>query len=138
MAAENGNRRKVYLVEDNTNTYVVGQTSGGFSLNDELLDVSEKTNEWAEYISGNKAWSATLGVNLDNTASAKQIEFLDSLVKGTKVKVFIGVLSSDQQSDGILGEAYVANVEDTFDNGAVSSRSISLTGTGAATIIKPA
>lgn len=138
MAAENGNRRKVYLVEDNTNTYVVGQTSGGFSLNDELLDVSEKTHEWAEYISGKKAWSATLGVNLDNTASAKQIEFLDSLVKGTKVKVFIGVLSSDQQSDGILGEAYVANVEDTFDNGAVSSRSISLTGTGAATIIKPA
>lgn len=138
MAAENGNRRKVYLVEDNTNTYVVGQTSGGFSLNDELLDASDKIHEWAEYISGKKAWSATLGVNLDNTASAKQIKFLESLVEGTKVKVFIGVLDSDQQSDGILGEAYVASVEDTFDNGAVSSRSISLTGTGVATIIKPA
>lgn len=138
MAAENGNIRKVYLVEDKTNTYVVGQTSGGLSLNDELLDASDKTHEWAEYISGKKAWSATLGVNLDNTASAKQIKFLESLVEGTKVKVFIGVLDSDQQSDGILGEAYVASVEDTFDNGAVSSRSISLTGTGVATIIKPA
>ena len=91
-----------------------------------------------EYVSGKKAWSATIGVNLDNTASAEQIKFLESLVEGTKVKVFVGVLSADQQSDGILGEAYVASVEDTFDNGAVSSRSISLTGTGVPTIIKPA
>jgi hypothetical protein len=46
--AENGNKRRVYLVEDTTNTYVVGQTSGSFSLNDELLDVSDKTHEWSE------------------------------------------------------------------------------------------
>ena len=138
MAAENGNRRKVYLVENTTNTYVVGQTSGSLSLSDELLDVSDKTHEWGEYVSGKKAWSANIGVNLDNTATAEQIKFVESLVAGTKVKVFIGVLSADQQSDGILGEAYVASVEDTFDNGAVSSRSISLTGTGVPTIIKPA
>lgn len=136
--AENGNKRKVYLVEDTTNTYVVGQTSGGFSLNDELLDASDKTHEWAEYISGKKAWSATIGVNLDNTASSMQIKFLESLVEGTKVKVFIGVLDADKQSDGILGEAFVASVEDTFDNGAISSRSITLTGTGEAIIVKPA
>jgi hypothetical protein len=136
--AENGNKRKVYLVENTTNTYVVGQTSGGFSLNDELLDASDKTHEWAEYISGKKAWSATIGVNLDNTASSMQIKFLESLVGGTKVKVFIGVLDADKQSDGILGEAFVASVEDTFDNSAISSRSITLTGTGAAIIVKPA
>lgn len=136
--AENGNKRKVYLVENTANTYVVGQTSGGFSLNDELLDASDKTHEWAEYISGKKAWSATIGVNLDNTASSMQIKFLESLVEGTKVKVFIGVLDADKQSDGILGEAFVASVEDTFDNGAISSRSISLTGTGEAIIVKPA
>lgn len=136
--AENGNKRKVYLVENTTNTYVVGQTSGGFSLNDELLDASDKTHEWAEYISGKKAWSATIGVNLDNTASSMQIKFLEALVEGTKVKVFIGVLDADKQSDGILGEAFVASVEDTFDNGAISSRSITLTGTGEAIIVKPA
>lgn len=136
--AENGNKRKVYLVENTTNTYVVGQTSGGLSLNDDLLDASDKTHEWAEYISGKKAWSATIGVNLDNTASSMQIKFLESLVEGTKVKVFIGVLDADKQSDGILGEAFVASVEDTFDNGAISSRSITLTGTGEAIIVKPA
>lgn len=135
--AENGNKRKVYLVEDSTNTYVVGQTSGSFSLNDELLDVSDKTHEWTEYISGKKSWSATVGVTLDNSASKKQINFLESLVAGTKVKVFIGVLEGDKQSDGMIGDALVASVEDTFDNGSVSSRSINLTGVGPITMVKP-
>lgn len=135
--AENGNKRKVYLVDDNTNTYVVGQTSGSLSVNDELLDVSDKTHEWSQYVSGKKAWSATVGVNLDNSATAHQIKFLDSLIAGTKVKVFIGVLNGDQQSDGVVGEAYVASVEDTFDNGSVSSRSINLTGVGPLTMVKP-
>lgn len=135
--AENGNKRRVYLVEDTTNTYVQGQMSGSLSINDELIDVSDKIDTWVRYISGKKAWSASVGVNLDNSATAKQIKFLESLVQGTKIKVFIGVLDVDQQSDGIVGEAYVASVEDTFDNNAVSSRSISLTGSGEATIIKP-
>lgn len=135
--AENGNKRKVYLVDNDTSTYVVGQTSGSLSVNDELLDVSDKTHEWSQYVSGKKAWSATAGVNLDNSASAKQIEFLESLIAGTMVKVFIGVLESGQQSDGVVGEALVASVEDTFDNGSVSSRSINLTGVGPLTVVKP-
>lgn len=135
--AENGNKRKVYLVNESTNTYVVGQTSGSLSVNDELLDVSDKTHEWSQYVSGKKAWSATVGVNLDNSATAKQIEFLESLIAGTMVKVFIGVLEGDQQSDGVIGEALVASVEDTFDNGSVSSRSINLTGVGPLEIVKP-
>lgn len=134
---ENGNKRRVYLVEDNTNTYVQGQMSGSLSINDELIDVSDKIDTWVRYISGRKAWSASVGVNLDNSATAKQIKFLESLVAGTKIKVFIGVLEADQQSDGVIGEAYVASVEDTFDNNAVSSRSINLTGSGEAIIIKP-
>ena len=135
--AEIGNKRKVYLVDDATNTFVVGQTSGSLSLNNELLDSSDKSSEWAEYISGQKSWSATVAVNLDNTATSNQIKFLDSLIEGSKVKVFIGVLNADQQSDGFVGEAMVASVEDSFDKGALSSRSISLTGTGALSIVKP-
>lgn len=136
--AENGNVRRVYLVEDEVNTYVVGQTSGSTSVNDELIDASDKTDEWARYVSGKKSWSASLGVTLNNTASAKQREFITSLEKGTKVKVFVGVLKENQQSDGIVGEAWVANIEDTFDNGALSARSISLTGDGKPTFIHPA
>lgn len=135
--AENGNVRRVYLVEDTVSTYVIGQTSGSSSINDELIDASDKTDEWARYVSGKKSWSATLGVTLDNSATAKQREFLTSLVQGTKVKVFVGVLKEQQQSDGIVGDAWVASIEDTFDNGALSSRSITLTGDGKPTIINP-
>lgn len=136
--AENGNVRRVYLVEEQVNTYVIGQTSGSSSVNDELIDASDKTDEWARYVSGKKSWSATLGVTLDNSATAKQREFLTSLVEGTKVRVFVGVLKEDQQSDGIVGEAWVASIEDTFDNGSLSSRSINLTGDGKPTFINPA
>lgn len=136
--AENGNVRRVYLVEEQVNTYVIGQTSGSSSVNDELIDASDKTDEWARYVSGKKSWSATLGVTLDNSATAKQREFLTSLVEGTKVKVFVGVLKEDQQSDGIVGEAWVASIEDTFDNGSLSSRSINLTGDGKPIFINPA
>lgn len=136
--AENGNVRRVYLVEEQVNTYVIGQTSGSSSVNDELIDASDKTDEWARYVSGKKSWSATLGVTLDNSATAKQREFLTSLVEGTKVNVFVGVLKEDQQSDGIVGEAWVASIEDTFDNGSLSSRSINLTGDGKPTFINPA
>ena len=136
--AENGNVRRVYLVEEQVNTYVIGQTSGSSSVNDELIDASDKTDEWARYVSGKKSWAATLGVTLDNSATAKQREFLTSLVEGTKVRVFVGVLKEDQQSDGIVGEAWVASIEDTFDNGSLSSRSINLTGDGKPTFINPA
>lgn len=135
--AENGNVRRVYLVEQGTSTFVVGQTSGSASINDELLEASDKTDEWARYVSGKKSWSATVGVNLDNTATAKQVEFIKSLVAGQSVEIFVGVLSGDEQSDGIAGTAYVASIEDTFDNGALSTRSINLTGNGVPTIIYP-
>lgn len=135
--AEIGNRRKVYLVDSTTSTYVVGQTSGSLSLNNELVDSSDKSSEWAEYISGQKSWSITLAVNLDNSATSHQIKFLESLMDGSKVKVFIGVLEKNTQSDGFVGEAMVASVEDSHDKGAIASRNITLTGTGPLTMVTP-
>ena len=117
--AQNGNEIKLYLVDSNTNTYVVGQTSTNYNLNDDLIEVTDKLTQWKEYISGGKSWSASLSLNLDNTASAKQIEFVKSLKKGQKLTVFIGVLKENQQSDGIAGEVWVASVENTADNNAV-------------------
>ena len=135
--AENGNIRMVYIVDGNSNTYVVGQTSASTSLNDDLIEVSDKATEWAEYISGKKSWSGSLSLNLDNTATAKQIEFVEALTKGQKVRIFVGVLKDNAQSDGIAGDAWVASVEDTSDNHAVVSRSVSFTGNGEPTIVKP-
>lgn len=135
--AENGNKRKLYLVESNSTTYVVGQTSGNISLNDELLDSSDKMDEWARYISGQKAWSASVTLNLSNKASDKQVAFIKALVAGTPVDIFVGELKGEQQSDGVAGSAMVASVEDTFDKGALAARTVTLTGNGEPTIIYP-
>jgi hypothetical protein len=135
--AQNGNTRKLYLVDTATNTYVVGQTSVNTSLTNDLIETSDKLTEWTTYISGKKSWSATVSLNLDNTATAKQLAFVEGLTEGKKVKVFIGVLNSNEQSDGIAGEAWVAQVDDTADNHAIASRSITLTGDGEPTVVKP-
>lgn len=135
--AENGNVRKLYLVDTNTNTFVVGQTSVNTSLTNDLIETSDKLTEWTTYISGKKSWSASVSLNLSNNATDKQIAFVEGLTKGQKVKVFIGVLSANEQSDGIAGEAWVAQVDDTADNHAITSRSVTLTGDGEPTIVKP-
>lgn len=135
--AENGNKRKLYLVEKDSTTYVVGQTSGNISLNDELLDSSDKMDEWARYISGQKAWSASVTLNLSNNANDKQVAFIKALVGGTPVDIFLGELKGDKQSDGVAGSAMVASVEDTFDKGALAARTVNLTGNGQPTIIYP-
>lgn len=135
--AENGNVRKLYLVDTETNTFVVGQTSVNTSLTNDLIETSDKLTEWTTYISGKKSWSASVSLNLSNNATDKQIAFVEGLTKGQKVKVFIGVLSANEQSDGIAGEAWVAQVDDTADNHAITSRSVTLTGDGEPTIVKP-
>ena len=135
--AENGSNRKLYLVESGKTTYVVGQTSGNLSLNDELLEASDKMDKWARYISGQKAWSASVTLNLRTNATDTQIAFIESLVAGTSVDIFIGELKGSEQSDGTAGSAMVSSVEDTFDKGALASRTVNLTGNGEPTIIYP-
>ena len=135
--AENGSNRKLYLVKDDTTTYVVGQTSSNLSMNDELLDASDKMDQWTKYISGQKSWSASVTLNLNNNATAKQVDFIKALVAGTEVGIFVGELKNDKQSDGVAGNAMVASVEDTYDKGALAARTVNLTGNGQPTIIYP-
>lgn len=134
----NGSEIKLYLVNEETNTYVVGQTSADYNLNDDLLEVTDKMAQWKEYISGGKSWSASLTLNLDNSATSKQIEFVKALTQGQKLTVFIGILKENQQSDGIAGEVWVASVDNTGDANSVASRSVTLTGNGKPTPIYPA
>ena len=136
--AHNGNELKLYLVDDTTNTYVVGQTSTNYTLNDELIEVSDKLTQWIEYVSGRKSWSASLSLNLDNSATAQQIKLVEALTKGQRLHVFIGILKDNQQSDGIAGEVWVASVENTGDANSIASRSVTLTGNGEPIIVKPA
>jgi hypothetical protein len=58
---------------------------------------------------------------------------LQALTAGSTVKVFIGTLNNGAPSQGDLFDAIVTAISDTNDVGAVSTRTISLTATGAPT-----
>lgn len=134
-----GNNRRVYIVTTSssttTYTWLTGEQTNSFNLTSEAIETSDKSTEWAQFISGKKGATAEVTVYADNT-NAQQQAALKALTTGADVKVFIGTLtgaSTKTPSEGDVFSAVVTAISDTSDNGAVATRSISLTANGAVT-----
>lgn len=132
-----GNERKCYIgaASGNTWTWLTGEQNNSFTVNANQVETSDKSNAWQSFIYGIKGATADVTVFTDNNDS-EQIKVIKAIHKGEMVKVFIGKLtgtSTQGPSEGDAFEALVASVSDTNDNGAVSSRSISLVANGAVT-----
>ena len=138
--AELGNIRRVYIVTGTststlTYTWLSGEQTNSFNRTAEAIETSDKSTQWAQFLSGKKGATAEVTVYTDDS-NAQQKAALTGLHNGSTVKVFIGTLSTEQSpapSAGDLFDAVVTAISDTNDNGAVASRSISLTATGAVT-----
>ena len=136
--AELGNNRRVYIVTGTgtlTYTVLAGEQTNNFNRTAEAIETSDKSAIWAQFISGKKGATAEVTVYTNDT-DLQQKAALAGLHTGVKVKVFIGTLTTGTNpapSAGDLFEAYVTAISDTNDNGAVASRSLSLTATGAVT-----
>lgn len=137
--AELGNIRRVYIVagtaQSPTYTWLTGEQTNSFNRTAEALEYSDKSTTWAQFLSGKRGATAEVTVYADD-ANAQQHAALAALHNGTTVKVFIGTLSTGTNpapTAGDLFEAIVTAISDTNDNGAVASRSLSLTATGAVT-----
>lgn len=134
-----GNTRRVYIVTGTTTltyTWLAGEQTNSFNRTAEAIEVSDKSTEWAQFLSGKKGATAEVTVYTDDTSTSKQHDALTALHNGTKVKVFIGTLSTGNTpapTAGDLFEAVITAISDTNDNGAVATRSLSLTATGAVT-----
>ena len=118
-----------------TYTWLTGEQTNSFNLTSEAIETSDKSTEWAQFISGKKGATAEVTVYADNT-NAQQQAALKALITGADVKVFIGTLtgtSTKTPSEGDVFSAIVTAISDTNDNGAVATRSISLTANGAVT-----
>ncbi len=134
-----GNNRRVYIVttasSTTTYTWLTGEQTNSFNLTSEAIETSDKSTEWAQFISGKKGATAEVTVYADNT-NAQQQAALKALITGADVKVFIGTLtgtSTKTPSEGDVFSAVVTAISDTNDNGSVATRSISLTANGAVT-----
>lgn len=136
--AQLGNKRRVYIVTGSgslTYTWLTGEQSNNFNRTAEAIETSDKSTEWAQFLSGKKGATAEVTVYVDDS-DAQQKAALAALHGGSTVKVFIGVLSTGSNpapTEGDLFEAIVTAVGDTNDNGSVATRSISLTANGAVT-----
>ena len=136
--AELGNNRRVYIVTGSgtlTYTVLAGEQTNNFNRTAEAIETSDKSTQWAQFLSGKKGATAEVTV-YTNDADVQQKAALTGLHNGSTVKVFIGTLSTGTNpapTAGDLFDAIVTAISDTNDNGAVASRSISLTATGAVT-----
>lgn len=136
--AQLGNTRRVYIVtgsDSKTYTWLSGEQNNSFNRTAEAIEDSDKSTEWAQFLSGKKGATAEVTVYTDDN-DAQQKAALAALEAGTPVSVFIGTLSSGSSpapSEGDAFKAIITAINDTNDNGAVASRSLSLTATGAVT-----
>lgn len=136
--AELGNNRRCYIVTGTnplTYTWLSGEQTNSFNRTAEAIEISDKSTVWAQFISGKKGATADVTV-YTNDSDTQQTAALTALHNGTKVKVFIGTLStgsSPAPTQGDLFEAVVTSISDTNDNGTVSTRAMSLTASGAVT-----
>lgn len=130
--AQLGNVNKFYIKISTTYTWLTGEQNNSFNRTAEAIEVSDKSTDWAQFISGKKGATAEVTIFADNS-NAAQKNVLSSFNSGSEVDIFIGVLSSNSPSSGDVAKAIITAVNDTNDFGAVSTRSISLTITGAVT-----
>lgn len=135
--AKLGNVRKFYLTTGMTGgtfTWLKGEQNNSFNRSAEAIEVSDKSNDWAQFISGKKGATASVTVFTDDKASEPQHEIISSLHNGQSIYAFIGELSGDTGSktptEGDMFEAIITGIGDTNDYGSVASRSIDLTVTG--------
>lgn len=130
--AQLGNVNKFYIKISSSYTWLTGEQNNSFNRTAEAIEVSDKSTDWAQFISGKKGATAEVTIFADNS-NAAQKNVLASFNSGSEVDIFIGVLSSNSPSSGDVAKAIITAVNDTNDFGAVSTRNISLTITGAVT-----
>lgn len=130
--AESGKTHRVYITTGaSANTVLVGELSSNWTLNKNIIDISNKDSSWFEGLAGNASWEAS--ASFTYLKGTNQETLVSNSIAGTKFSIFIGEVLSSSRSTGVYGEVYVASVGQTNEDNGVVTRDISFTGTGALT-----
>lgn len=132
MAKALGNSKKAYIKVSTSYTWLGGEQSNSLNRTAEAVEVSDKSTDWAQFIAGKRGATVEITVFAD-AADAAQNAAITALAAGTVVDWAIGTISGSSVSAGDYGQAIITAISDTNDFGAVASRTISLTVTGAVT-----
>lgn len=127
-----GNTKKAYIKVSNSYVWLGGEQSNSVNITAEAVEVSDKDSVWAAFIAGKRGATVEITV-FANTSDSAQSAAISALIAGTEVNWAVGTVNGTTVSAGDSGKAIVTSVSDTNDFGAVASRTISLTVTGAVT-----
>ena len=125
----------MYLVTgESTNTALVGELSSQWTINGNIIDVSDKDSSWFEGMAGNKSGEASASLTFQKGTNQETI--MDALLAGSEVSIFIVEVSSGAQADGILGSALIASISESDPDNDKVTWDISFTFTGTIQRIK--
>ena len=123
--AENGNKRKAYLTTGKGTgefTWVAGETSSNISLQSNMIETSDKGSKYADFLAGRISGTASVTVNLDDTATDSQREMVKAFHNGQKLFVFIGEVSGNAAANGTAFQALVSGLDRDYpDDGLVTA-----------------
>ena len=122
------------MTGESTNTALVGELSSQWTINGNIIDVSDKDSSWFEGMAGNKSGEASASLTFQKGTNQETI--MDALLAGSEVSIFIGEVSSGAQADGILGRALIASISESDPDNDKVIWDISFTFTGTIQRIK--
>ena len=136
MAKTLGNHIKAWIRSE-VDSYALqfvwlgGEQSNSVNRTAEAIEVSDKSDNWAQFIAGKKGATIEITVYADAGDEA-QMAAINELIAGNTVEYAIGDVDTDSDEPvfGEYGRAIITAVNDTNDFGSVASRTISLTATG--------
>jgi predicted secreted protein len=129
--AESGNSNKIYVVTGgSTYTVIGGELSNSFTVNSEIINISNKDSDWAANIAGEKSFEASGSFHMDKSSAGKA-----ALVAGSSATIFIGEISGVTPVYGVSGSVIIASVATASERNAAVTLDISFTGTGALSYI---
>lgn len=134
--AVNGNGRRTYLIDGKgtgTPVWVAGETSANLSLQANMIEISDKETRYADFLAGRISGTASVTVNLDETATESQVKMVKAFYNGQKLFVFQGEVGTDGKSlaTGTAYEALVSNLDRDFPDDAVVTATFNLQVCGA-------
>lgn len=128
--AYNGNKRKVYLTDgkgSGTFVWVAGETSSNLSLQRNMIETSDKQSDCADFLAGRLSGTASVTVNLDDTATDSQRKMVKSFYDGQKIFVFQGEISGENTpANGTAYEALVSGLDRDYPDDAVVTATFNL------------
>lgn len=133
--AENGNKRKVYLTDGKgtgTFVWVAGETSSNLSLQRNMIETSDKNSMHATFVAGRQSGTASVTVNLDDSATDSQRKMVKAFYNGQTVFVFMGELNDGgaTPANGTAYEALISGLDRDYPDDAVVTATFNLQVTG--------